>query len=144
MGVASREAPRPPSFFPTLCLLVLGRLLRHLGAILLIPGRLNVHARGASAYEDCGSPDRAAATRSRLKAAGSSCETDPFIAMAACAFDLADGPFRFTTQPSPHFIPLPFHRPVWHGGILRPSPIVRSMAEIIDVVRDDAGGAAAD
>lgn len=36
-------------------------------------------------------------------------QPDPFVAIAACAFDLAEGPFRFTTQPSPHFHSAAFH-----------------------------------
>jgi uncharacterized membrane protein len=91
--------------FATFCLLVLAAIA-HLGAILLIPWQADRHA-----------VERLRATLSAqtaqpvhgLDEGGWLARHDPYIAMAACAFDLADGPFHFTTKPSPHFHSIAIH-----------------------------------
>lgn len=91
--------------FATLCLLVLAAIA-HLGAILLIPWQADRHAVERLRETV------AARTAQPLRGAGEGgwlVRDDPFVAMAACAFDLADGPFRFTTQPSPHFHSIAVH-----------------------------------
>jgi len=91
--------------FATLCLLVLAAIA-HLGAILLIPWQADGHA--AERLRE----SVTARTAQPLSGAGEGgwlMRDDPFIAMAACAFDLTDGPFRFTTQPSPHFHSIAVH-----------------------------------
>ncbi len=91
--------------FATLCLIVLAAIA-HLGVILLIPWHAERHAAERLQHT---LEARHPALISGPSERGWLPQPDPFAAMAACAFDLAEGPFRFTTSASPHFHSAAFH-----------------------------------
>lgn len=92
-------------FLATICAIVLA-LIAHLTAILIMPWTSERHAA-----------ERLAMTTSAENAqliVGPGLETwlplpDPAVAVAACAFDLAEGPFRFTTEASSLMKSVAFH-----------------------------------
>jgi uncharacterized membrane protein len=92
-------------FLATICAIVLA-LIAHLLAILIMPWTSQRHAA-----------DRLVMTTSAERTqliSGPGIETwlplpDPSVAVAACAFDLSEGPFRFTTRASGLMKSVSFH-----------------------------------
>lgn len=91
--------------FATLCGLLLA-IVAHLAAIFLIPQVSERHA--AARLSDSARSDRAELI------AGPGLDTwlprhDPAVAVAACAYDLAEGPFRFTAGANAPFQSVSLH-----------------------------------
>lgn len=91
--------------FASLCLIVLA-VITHLSVVLLIPWHAEYHAAERLRHT---LESRHAELISGPSERGWLPQPDPFVAIAACAFDLAEGPFRFTTHASPHFHSAAFH-----------------------------------
>ena len=117
----------------TLCGLVLAALV-HIGIVFGIPwlGERDAFSRLRSTV---------AAERSELVAAPGAAGTwlprpDPALAVAACAYDLRDGPVRITTKSGPLFESLSFHSRA--GGVffaVTDRAAVRGLLDLVVMTR---------